>query len=279
VNFLYPQNIFIVLAVLFIVLFNKKKTFTHLDFFKSKKFFTIPILDILILFSLGLMLMYPTKEITKKVSNISNFSWHKNKKKHYIILILDVSCSMKEINAFEKEKTYAKSIINSHPNDYIMLVVFEKDYKIVQYFTNNTKLLKSKIDSLKINMVTDIGGSMLRDTVAGIINAFSQLNPRIYVISDGSDNDSSSVTKTQIANLAKKVNISYQGYGDDENNFYYYKIFIPKHIKRQKPTYKNITTTTEIKYKVFDKRFAFITICLLLIKILRIKFENFSAFF
>jgi len=68
-------------------------------------------------------------------------------------------------------------------------------------------------------MVTHIGGSMLRDTVAGIINGFKDLNPEIIVFSDGSESDESSVTKNELKKLAKSVNIEYIGYGDSKIPF------------------------------------------------------------
>jgi len=122
-------------------------------------------------------------------------------------------------------------------------------------------------------MVTHIGGSMLRDTVAGIINGFKDLNPEIIVFSDGSESDESSVTKNELKKLAKSVNIEYIGYGDSKENAEYIRILNNK-IKKKTLQSKTEILEKEIKYKVFDIKFIYVALILMVIKILRLKFEN-----
>jgi len=275
-KFLHPEFVIFGIIALILLIINKKHTFTHLEFFKQKKFLTIPLLDILILISFTFLLMYPITSKTQNITNLKNYSLFENKKKH-IILILDVSLSMRDEDYFEKEKEDARSEVLSHKGDYFMVVVFEKDYKIIQPFTTDTNTLLYKIDSLKFNMVTNVGGSMLRDTVAGIINGFRDLNPEIIIYSDGSENDESSVTKEELKEMAKGVNIKYIGYGNSENNSYYSSIFSAKPTKSYSFS-KNETLSKEIKYNVFDDRFIYLTLILLMIKILKVKFENRFSF-
>jgi len=270
-NFLYPQNFIFGVIVFFILIINKKVLFTHLEFFKKRNFFHIPLLDILILISLTLLLMYPVTTKTYKAKAINSYSISTPKK--YIILILDVSLSMRDNDFFEKEKEDAKWKILSNEGNYIMLVVFEKDYKIIKYFTTDTNELLNALDSLRLNMVTHIGGSMLRDTVAGIINGFKDLHPEIIVFSDGSESDESSVTKEELKKLAKSVNIEYVGYGDSKNNRDYIRILDNK-VKEKTLQPKTEILEKEVKYKVFDVRFIYLALILMFIKILRLRFEN-----
>ena len=273
-NFLHPEYGILGLIALILLLINKKRTFTHLEFFKQRRFLTIPLLDILILLSFTFLLMYPITSKTQKITNLKNYSLFDDKKKH-IILILDVSTSMEDNDAFEKAKEAAKWDILGNKGSYIMIVVFEQDYKIIQPFTADTDTLLYAIDSLKFNMVTNIGGSMLRDTVAGIINGFRDLNPEIIIYTDGSENDTSSVTKEELKEMAKGLNIEYIGYGNSKNNSYYSSIFSAKPVKNHSFN-KNKIISKEIKYEVFDDRFIYLTLILLIIKILDMKFNIFD---
>jgi len=273
-SFLHPEYGILGLISLILLLINKKRTFTHLEFFTQKRFLTIPLLDILILLSFTFLLMYPITSKTQKITNLKNYSLFDDKKKH-IILILDVSTSMKDNDAFTQEKEAAKWDVLGNKDSYIMIVVFEQDYKIIQPFTADTDTLFYAIDSLKFNMVTNIGGSMLRDTVAGIINGFRDLNPEIIIYTDGSENDTSSVTKKELKEMAKGLNIKYIGYGNSKNNSYYSSIFSSKSTKNHSFN-KNKIISKEIKYEVFDDRFIYLTLILLMIKILDMKFNIFD---
>jgi len=51
-KFLHPEYAIFGIIALILLLINKKYTFTHLEFFKQKRFFSISILDFLILFLL-----------------------------------------------------------------------------------------------------------------------------------------------------------------------------------------------------------------------------------
>ncbi|WP_457559986.1 vWA domain-containing protein [Caminibacter sp.] len=272
-KFLHPEFSIFGIIVLILLILNKKKEFTHIEFFKKKRFFNIPILDVLILIFLTLSLMYPIIYKEKKVNNFISYSYtpHSNKKR--IVLILDVSLSMKDY--FEDEKEIAKSIVSSHKGDYIMLVVFEGDYMIVKNFTTDIDEIDDAIENLKLNMVTSIGGSFLRDTVASIINSFKNLNPKIYILSDGGGkDDSSSTTKEELKNLSKNMNIKYIGFGDSQENKFYESIFHSTKEKKSKPIkkFKNISKT--IKYKTYDIKFAIIALILLLYKLIKVRFEN-----
>jgi len=272
-SFLHPE--YAIFGLIALILFiNKKRTFTHLEFFKPKKFLRVPLLDILILISFTFLLMYPVTSKIQKITNLKNYSLFDDKKKH-IILILDVSTSMQDNDAFEKEKEAAKWDVLENKGSYIMIVVFEQDYKIIQPFTADTDTLFYAIDSLKFNMVTNIGGSMLRDTVAGIINGFRDLNPEIIIYTDGSENDTSSVTKEELKEMAKGLNIKYIGYGNSKNNVYYSSIFSTKPTKNHSFS-KNEIISKEIKYEVFDDRFIYLTLILLIIKILDMRFNIFD---
>ncbi len=278
-NFLYPQNAVFGLAVLIVLLFNRKIKFTHLEFFKHKKFFYINILDILILLSLTLLIMYPVTNKTINIPFATNYSLNLNRDKKHVIIILDVSTSMEKNvidnqNYFEEEKENAIYEILKNKGNYIMLVVFEGDYKIIQDFTIDTRELISKVNSLKTNMVTNVGGSMIRDTVAGIINSFAFLNPEIIVHSDGCFNDDSSISKKELKKLASKVNIRYIPYGIDKENDFYLSIFKPKKTKQTKLVNKNKTLYKTVQYQTFDNRFIFLALILLIIKILKVRFEN-----
>lgn len=285
-NFLYPENALFGVVIFFILLINKKIPFTHLEFFKSKKFFTIPILDILILISLTLLIMYPVTTKTKKVYFYKSYSFNPKTNKKHIILILDVSLSMKDY--FEDEKNDAISTVFQNKGNYIMLVVFEGDYKIVRNFTTDTSSLLLAINSLKLNMVTNIGGSMLKDTVAGIINSFKFLNPTIYIFSDGGAYDDSSVSLDDLKNISKGLKIYYKPYGNDPLNDKYLSIFKAALIDSNNfNPYETIQTSfsttkkisKEIKYKTFDNRFIYLALFLLMIKILKVRFENRFNFF
>ena len=273
-KFLYPENALFGVMALLLLLINKKILFTHLDFFEKKRFLSVEWIDVLIIGAFTILLMYPVTEKIKKTSSVTNYSVIPKQKKRHLILILDVSLSMKTDGYFDKEKELAKWDILTHRGDYIMIVVFEKEYKILQDFTADTQALLSKLRQIRPNMVTDIGGSMLRDTVAGIINSFRFLNPAIIIYSDGSSNDESSVNKEELKNLAKGLNISYKGFSNSKNNAYYSSIFKPTPIKRQKTINKTETSTKEIKYTSFDERFVWIALILLFYKILKVRFEN-----
>jgi len=247
VSFLYPQNAIFGVIVLIILLLNRKKTFTHLEFFKNKNVFHINVLDILILISLTLLLMYPVTDKTIKIPYTTNYSLDNGQKKKHVIIILDVSTSMEnnEIDNkdyFKKEKEDAIREVMENRGNYIMLVVFEGDYKIVQDFTDDTNLLKTKIKSLRTNMVTSVGGSMIKDTVAGIINSFASLNPEIIVHSDGCANDDSSISKEELKKLASKVNIRYIPYDTDKTKK---TTFTSQSSNPKKPNIQNLLTKTK----------------------------------
>ncbi len=278
-NFLYPQNAVFGVIILAFLLFNKKHTFTHLEFFKKKNSFHIDLLDVLILLSLTLLIMYPVTYKTIKIPYITNYSINSNQNKKHVIIILDVSTSMEKNvidkkDYFKKEKEDAINEILANKGNYIMLVVFEGDYKILQDFTTDTDKLISKVKSIRTNMVTNVGGSMIRDTVAAIINSFAFLNPKILVHSDGCFNDDSSVSKEELKKLASNVNIKYIPYGKDKENKFYSSIFKPKNIKQTKPVNKNKTSYKTIKYQVIDYRFIIFALVLLIYKILKVRFES-----
>ena len=272
-NFLYPYAFLVFFIAVIILLFNKKRYFTHLELFKKNSKFTLPILDLVILFSFSVLLMYPIQTQTTTLIQKTHYKFDNSKQK-LIILIMDVSLSMnEEEDYFDEAKNEAKSIIDSNEKAKFIIVAFEKDYMIVDSFVNYKKALYD-VDNLELNMVTHIGGSMLRDTVAGVINSFNYLHPKIYIFSDGSDNDESAISIDELKNLAKNVNIEYIGYGDNKNNQVYASIFKHKYIKNQ-----NFETTLKkaitYSYEVLDNRFVFIVFLLLLYKIIRIRFENY----
>ncbi len=272
-SFLYPQNAVFGLIFLFIILFSKKITFTHLEFFQKKKNFTFNLIDLLMAFFMTLALMYPQTTIKKNLKLQKNYSLL-DENKNYKILILDDSLSMSEKGYFEDEKDDALRLIYSAANnDYIMIVIFEGDYDILTPFTNNKEFLINKLNSLKPNMVTDYGGSMLRDTVAAIIHSFKDLNPEIYIFSDGSENDNSSVTKEKLKEIAKDVSIKYYAYGVSKNNNFYLNIFKTKKRKPHSFFMKKIEKIA-YEYKVYDTRILYILVLLFLYKIVRIRFEN-----
>jgi len=139
-----------------------------------RKTFHIDLLNILILLSLTFSIMYPVTYKTIKIPYTTNYSLNYDQNKKHVIIILDVSTSMEKNvidkkDYFKKEKEDAINEILANKDNYIMLVVFEGDYKIVQDFTTDTLKLISKVNSLRTNMVTNVGGSMIKDTVAGII--------------------------------------------------------------------------------------------------------------
>jgi len=272
VNFLHPYFSVAGILLIALILINKKIKFTHLNFFKTKKFNSVNILDLLIALSLTALIAYPVTSKSKTITSIKNYSFSKEKKTKRVIIILDVSLSMKEF--FDEAKEKAKEIALKNKNAYIMVVVFEKDYKIIQPFTDNISSVLTAIDSAEMNMVTHIGGSMLRDTLAGIINSFKNLNPQIYLISDGSNNDESSVSKDEIKNLSKDVSIRYIGYGKDPENIFYSSIFKFTPAKTPKPVHSRAEIKKSITYESFDERFIYLALALLLIKLIRERFEK-----
>ena len=269
-SFLYPKLGLLGLIALLILFFSKKITFTHIDFFKKKSKFSLPLLDILIIVFFSLSIMYPVKEKTTFFTKSTIY----NLAKKHVIIIIDDSLSMRENFVFDDALDKAASIVNNNKNAEIMIVIFEKDYKIYVPFTKDIKRIKKALFKLTPNAVTNIGGSMLRDSVAGIINAFKVYKPDIYILSDGSENDASSIDFNELKKISKDVNVKYIGFGDSKNNEIYRKIFHFNKIQN-KDIKKNVT----VKEKEPVFWFVYVLMGLLFIKILRLRFESFNIYF
>ncbi|WP_456488953.1 vWA domain-containing protein [Caminibacter pacificus] len=275
-TFLHPEfALFGILGLLFL-LFQKKRKFTHLHFFKNTKSFSVDIVDLFILIFLTLSLMYPVKYTTKYITSKVDYQFYNNKKEK-IIIILDDSLSMEDY--VKLEKSIALNIIeNNKAKADIMLVIFEGDYKILSYFTDNYDELKKQINDLYFNAVTGKGGSMLRDTISGVINAFKPYNPKIYILTDGSPNDESSVSVQQLKKLANGMQIKYIGFGDDKNNKIYEKIFNNTKLKKYNPVskYQEKTKVYSYQEEEFFYWFLVAAFMLMIYKIIRLRFENFN---
>ncbi len=170
---------------------------------------------------------------------------------------MDVSLSMQKEGYLEAEKNDAKEYI-SKTKGFFSIVAFEKEYKLLKKFTNIKPALYHTVNSLKVNMITDIGGSRLKDTIAYAINLVkNRPNPRIVIFSDGSDNDESSVTLEELVKEARKyhIEIIYRAYGYDSANEPYKRAF--NHIDSlfelkdmlDTPRENEIVLTKKINYK------------------------------
>ncbi len=262
----------------FIILFKKRGVlFTHIEFFQKKRGFSKnAFLDILILLFVTLSAMAPYEEINK-TSFIKSYFLNQNQdtKSFHIVLVMDVSLSMSQDFYFDDEKEEAIKFVKN-TKGYFAVVAFEKDYKLLRDFTKIKPKVISTIKSLKPNMITKIGGSRLKDTIAYAINLVKyKPNPKIVIFSDGSENDESSITLGKLTKEAKKygVDISYYPFGNSSKNYQYQQAFndISKLIKDKKNEsfeFEKKITYEDIKINYI---FLYIAIFLLGLKLLYLR--------
>ncbi len=270
-NFLYPYMfvIFIVGAAI-ILLKSTAVRFTHLGFFQKKRSFPKDVLlDLLTLFAVTLAAMYPYTYTTKHTSIKSTFISDLPAKTTNTVLVMDVSLSMENDDYLEAEKSDAKEYI-SKTKGYFAIVAFEKEYKLLQNFTNIKPTLYTVIDSLKANMITNIGGSRLKDTIAYAINLVkNRLNPTVIIFSDGSDNDESSITLQELVKEAYRyhVKIIYKPYGYNEANNPYKDAFSNYVFSTftHKEKEKKITFTKKVSYSQMEMIPLFLYLAILLV--------------
>ena len=277
-NFLYPYMIVLFVVGAFIILFKKRGVlFTHLDFFQKKRGFSKnAFLDLLILFFITLSAMAPYEKMSK-TSLIKSFFLNQKQdaKSFHTVLVMDVSLSMSEDFYFDDEKEEAIKFVQN-TKGYFAVVAFEKDYKLLRDFTKIKPKVISTIKSLKPNMITKIGGSRLKDSIAYAINLVKyKPNPKIVIFSDGSENDQSSITLQKITEEAKKyaVDISYYPFGNSSENYQYQQAFndISKLIKDKKNEsfeFEKKITYEDIKINYI---FLYIAIFLLGLKLLYLR--------
>ncbi len=278
-SFLYPYlfSIFIIGAI--IILFKKRGVlFTHLEFFQKKRGFSkSAFLDLLILLFVTLSAMAPY-EIASKATTIKShyFEQERDAKSLHTVLVMDVSLSMSQDFYFDDEKKDAIEFVQNSKGHYAV-VAFEKEYKLLRDFTKIKPKVIKTINSLKPNMITKIGGSKLKDSIAYAINLVKyKSNPKVVVFSDGGGkDDDSSITLEQLVKEARKygVDVVYHPYGNNFENRQYIEAFndISKLIKRANKN--NIEFEKKIKYdeKKIHYTFLYIAIFLLGLKLLYLR--------
>ena len=274
-TFLYPYLFVIfIIGTLVILLKGSAVLFTHLHFFKKKRAFSKDmLLDLLTLLFITLAAMSPYSENTKQIQIKSVIVRDMPAKSSNTVLVMDVSLSMKDGGYLEAEKNDAKEYI-SKTKGYFAVVAFEKEYKLLKDFTKIKPALYNTINSLKANMITNIGGSRLKDTIAYAINLVkNRPNPKIVIFSDGSDNDESSLTIEELLKEAYRhhIKILYRAYGDDKANTPYTQAFNYVDSLYQlkdtldKPKEEELVSTKKISYEERETIPLFVLLSILLL--------------
>src|SRR5690606_33134161 len=108
-----------------------------------------------------------------------------------VILAIDTSGSM-EGAPIAAAKAAARSFVESkRPEDFIAVVTFDDQVRVLQGFTNNTETLLARIDAIEA-----AGATVFNDAINRALEMFAhpsaaQFQPNLIVLADGADNGSS----------------------------------------------------------------------------------------
>ena len=273
------ENVAIFLGIITIILmlFTKKSvTFTHLDFFKKEIGINYNLFDLLIVLSLIGFFLSPYSTINKTITTEKHYRFDDTKLQK-VVFIFDTSYSMKKDGYLKKEKDDSESIILHSINTAFAIIVFDGGYKVLTNFTKDKNLLLTKIESIKVNMVNQKGGSKFRDTIISALNMIKYTtNSKIVIFSDGAgEDDNSVISKEEFKNLVKNKNIEYHNYNG--NDYFYNSIFQNK-LQYNKIKTKSSQEEIIYSYQELKSFFLYLALFLIFLKVINEKFYFISNF-
>jgi tight adherence protein B len=125
-----------------------------------------------------------------------------------VILAIDTSGSM-EGEPIAAAKAAARSFVESkRPEDFIAVVTFDDQVRVLQGFTNNTETLLARIDAIEAAGATVFNDAIIRALEMFAHPSAAQFQPNLIVLADGADNGSSaSAAEVQAAIADSDVRI------------------------------------------------------------------------
>ena len=120
-----------------------------------------------------------------------------------VILAIDTSGSM-EGEPIAAARAAARSFVEAkRPEDFVAIVTFDDQVRVLQGFTNNTDTLLARIDAIEA-----AGATLFNDAIIRALEMFAhpsaaQLQPNIILLADGADNGSSATDADVQAAIAE----------------------------------------------------------------------------
>jgi tight adherence protein B len=108
-----------------------------------------------------------------------------------VILAIDTSGSM-EGAPIAAAKAAARSFVEAkRPEDFVAVVTFDDQVRVLQGFTNNTETLLARIDAIEAAGATLLNDAVLRSLEMFAHPSAANLQPNLILLADGADNGSS----------------------------------------------------------------------------------------
>jgi hypothetical protein len=105
-----------------------------------------------------------------------------------VVLAIDTSGSM-EGEPIAAARDAARSFVNQkRPEDFVAIVTFDDEVRVLQGFTNNTSTLLDRIDTIEPRGATAFNDAIIRSIQMFQDPSASRLQPNIIVLADGADN-------------------------------------------------------------------------------------------
>lgn len=108
-----------------------------------------------------------------------------------VILAIDTSGSM-EGAPIAAAKAAARSFVEAkRPEDFVAVLTFDDQVRVLQGFTNNTETLLARIDAIEAAGATLLNDAVLRSLEMFAHPSAANLQPNLILLADGADNGSS----------------------------------------------------------------------------------------
>jgi tight adherence protein B len=107
-----------------------------------------------------------------------------------VVLAIDTSGSM-DGEPIEAARNAARTFIEQkRPEDFVAIVTFDDEVRVLQGFTNNTDTLLARIDTIEPRGATAFNDAIIRAIQMFDDPSASRLQPNVIILADGDDNGS-----------------------------------------------------------------------------------------